>query len=332
VPSGHGRWLIAGCGSIGKRHLRNLRHLGVDDIVVFDEREDRRQEAAEQWNVQTTDNLEAGLEGASVAVICTPTHLHVQGALTAARAGCHLFIEKPLADSIEGVDLLLEEVVRRRLHTLVGCNFRFHPAMREMKRLVAEGVAGRLVSARAQFGHYLPDWHPWEDYRRGYSARREMGGGVVLDRIHELDYVRWLMGNVTEVCAFSGKLSSLEIDSEDTAEILLRFESGAFGSVHLDYVRRDRDCRLEIIGEEGTLEWSYQGHAVSWYLGVDGQRRHLAWPDYDPNNMYLDEMRHFLAVLEGRERSAQDVCEARSVLQIALAAKQSSADRTVVAL
>ena len=145
--------------------------------------------------------------------------------------------------------------------------------MREVKRLVAEGVAGRLVSIRAQFGQYLPDWHPWEDYRRGYSARRDMGGGVVLDRVHELDYVRWLMGNVTEVCALSGKLSSLEIDSEDTAEILLRFESGAFGSVHLDYVRRDRDCRLEIVGEEGTLEWSYQRHAR---VLVSGRRRAAA--------------------------------------------------------
>jgi predicted dehydrogenase len=330
--SGLGRFLIVGCGSIGKRHLRNLRHLGVANIVVFDERADRRQEAADRLNVETAESLEAGLEGASAALICTPTHLHASGALAAARAGCHLFIEKPLAHRLQDVEPLLQEIARRNLRTLVGCNYRFHPAMREMKRLVDEGIAGGLISARAQFGQYLPDWHPWEDYRQGYSARREMGGGIVLDRVHELDYLRWLMGNVKEVCALTGRLSNLEIDSEDTAEILLHFESGAIGSVHVDYVRRNYDCRMEIVGEEATLEWSYQNHAASWYVGRDRAWRRIAWPDYDPNDMYLDQMRHFLAVLEGRERAALDVCEARSVLEIALAAKRSSADRMFVAL
>jgi predicted dehydrogenase len=188
-----GRFFIVGCGSIGNRHLGNLRRLGVTDIVVFDEREERRRQAAERWDVETTDNFESGLEGSGVAVICTPTHLHVSGALIAARAGCHLFVEKPLGHNLDSVDVLLDEVGRRRLRTLVGCNFRFHPAMQELKRLVREGIAGRLVSARVQFGQYLPDWHPWEDYRQSYSARREMGGGIVLDRVHELDYLRWLM-------------------------------------------------------------------------------------------------------------------------------------------
>lgn len=332
MSAGPGRFLIVGCGSIGKRHLGNLRQLGVSDIVVFDEREDRRQEAADRWNVETAANIESGLEGSGVALICTPTHLHASHALTAARAGCHLFIEKPVGHRLEDIEVLLHEIARRRLRTLVGCNFRFHPAMRELKRLVTEGIAGRLVSARAQFGHYLPDWHPWEDYRQGYSARREMGGGVVLDRVHELDYMRWLMGNVTEVCALTGRLSSLEIDSEDTAEILLHFESGAIGSVHVDYVRRNYDCRLEIVGEKSTLEWSYQNHAASWYVGGDRAWRRIEWPDYDPNDMYLDQMRHFLAVLEGRERPAHDVCDARSVLEIALAAKRSSAERAFIAL
>jgi predicted dehydrogenase len=332
LSTGPGRFFLAGCGSIGSRHLNNLRRLGVTDLVVFDEREDRRQEAAERWNVETTDDFESGLAGSSAAFICTPTHLHVPGALAAARAGCHLFIEKPLGHSLECVDVLLNEIARRDLRTLVGCNFRFHPAMRELKRLVGDGVAGRLVSARAQFGQYLPDWHPWEDYRQGYSARREMGGGIVLDRVHELDYLRWLMGDVKEVCALTGRLSGLQIDSEDTAEILLHFESGAFGSVHMDYVRRNYDCRLEIIGEEGTLEWSYEKHAVSCFSGSDRTWRRTEWPDYDPNDMYLEQMRHFLAVVEGREQSVHDVCEARKVLEMAIAAKRSSADRMFVVL
>jgi predicted dehydrogenase len=332
LPIEAGRFLIAGCGSIGRRHLGNLHRLGVTNIVVFDEREDRRREAAERWSVETTDNFDSGLEGSSVALICTPTHLHVSGALAAARAGCHLFIEKPLGHNLECVDVLLHEIARRDLRTLVGCNFRFHPAMRELKRLVGLGTAGRLVSARAQFGQYLPDWHPWEDYRQSYSARQKMGGGIVLDRVHELDYLRWLMGEVKEVCALTGRLSTLEIDSEDTAEILLHFESGAFGSVHMDYVRRNYDCRLEIIGEEGTLQWSYENHSVAWFAASDRTWHRAEWPDYDPNDMYLEQMRHFLAVVAGLEESVHDVREARAVLEMAIAAKRSSADRTFVVI
>src|SRR5262249_50073259 len=148
-------------------------------------------------------------DGVDVAFITAPTRLHIPLALQAAEHGCHLFVEKPLADCLEGVERFLETVKERNLVTLVGCNLRFHPGLIQVKRLLEEGAIGRVIAARVEVGQYLPDWHPQEDYRQGYSARRELGGGVILDAIHEIDYVRWLLGEIVAVACFGGKLSRL---------------------------------------------------------------------------------------------------------------------------
>ncbi len=320
------RLAIIGCGSIGKRHLRNLKHLGFQELLAFDIQESRCQEVQKEYGVPAyRDRNEILDQRPQVAFICTPTRSHLEDAVWAARAGCHLFIEKPVADSLEGAAALLDLVEQRRLLTMVGCTFRFHPGLRQAKALVDQGALGTIISARAQFGQYLPDWHPWEDYRQGYSARRDLGGGVLLDRIHELDYLRWLLGEVTEVGALMGHLSHLEIDTEDTVEVLLRFARGAFGSIHLDYVRRLYDCSLEIIGDQGLVRWSYQDHRISWYLARDGVWSGQAWPRYDGNAMYLEQLRNFFQVLEGKESSALTAAEGYRVLAIALAAREAAA-------
>lgn len=325
------RFLIVGFGSIGKRHLLNLRELGAAHICVFDVREERRQ-AAQQLGVMTFEDLASAFRDAQVALICTPTRFHLEHALAAARGNCDLFIEKPLADTTDGLNELLQEVRKRGLVTLVGCNFRFHPGLVHVKRLLQDRAVGTRISARAQFGQYLPDWHPWEDYRQGYSARQSLGGGVVLDRIHEFDSLQWLLGPVAGVYAALGHQSHLETDTEDVAEVILRFTDGTLGSVHLDYVRRTYDCSLEIVGEEGTIQWWFQKNKVNWYLANDGAWHSIEWPGYQVNDMYLAELRHFLACLERQERPMVDVEMAKEVLEIALACKKSTISRTEIAL
>jgi predicted dehydrogenase len=332
-PLPDGRFLVIGCGSIGKRHLGNLQQLGVKQLAAFDLRADRRREVEEQFGVPTFADLMSALAAeARVALICTPTHLHLEHALTAARSGCHLFIEKPVADRLDGVDELLELVSQQYLHTLIGCNYRFHPGLQHVKALLEQEAIGHVISARANFGHFLPNWHPWEDYRQGYSASRAMGGGVVLDRIHEFDYLRWLLGEVVETCALTGQLSQLEVDTEDTAEVLLRFVTGAFGSIHLDYVRRTYDCSLELVGERGTIQWCYQDSSVRWYLAGEARWHSLQWSDYAGNQMYIDEMKHFLRVIRGEEKAQLDAAAGTRDLAIALAARQAAEERRAVAV
>jgi predicted dehydrogenase len=328
------RFLVIGCGSIGRRHIGNLVRLAAGPVLAFDVREDRRREVRDRHGVEVYDRLEEAWERRpDVVLITAPTSLHVPLAREAARHGCHLFIEKPLADRREGVDELLREVRERGRVTLVGCNLRFHPGLRKVKTLLEDGMVGRVVAIRAEVGQYLPDWHPWEDYRQGYSARRRLGGGVILDAIHEIDYVRWLLGEVSTVACFSGQLSHLEIETEDTAALLLRGASGAVGEIHLDYVQRVYSRTCQVIGDEGTVRWDYSAGEVRCYTAQTREWQVFPNPPgWEPNDMYVDELRHFLACLSGDEQPALDAFAAARVLDVALAARTSADTGQVVRL
>jgi predicted dehydrogenase len=319
-------FVVAGCGSIGKRHIKNLLALGAADVMACDLRADRRAEVRDLLGINALESLNDGLlKQPNAVVVASPTALHISMALNAAERGVHVFVEKPLANSWDGVEKLMEIVRQNRLISLVGCNMRFHPGLLVVKRLLEQHAVGPVIAAHVEVGHYLPDWHPWEDYRDTYSARANLGGGVILDAIHEIDYIRWLLGEVTGVFCLAAKLSHLEIDTEDNAALLLRFENGAIGEVHLDYVQRtySRSCR--IIGEEGTIHWDYAAGQVRWYCA---SRKN--WqvfenpPDWQVNDMYLDEMRHFIDCLTRRAAPEQDLTEGARILNVALAAKASA--------
>ncbi len=318
-------FLVVGVGSIGKRHIANLRRVGVRRIWAYDPQRERVDEAEARWGVRGFSSLEAALDaGPKAVLVCSPPVYHVPQALAAARVGAHLFVEKPLSASLEGVDELLAEVEARGLKTLVGCNFRFHPGLQRLRAALQEGALGRVLFARAEFGQYLPDWHPWEDYRQGYSARRDLGGGVVLDRIHEIDYLVWLFGPVEEVTGWVGQVSDLDIETEDLAEAWLRFRSGVRAAVHVDYLNRTYTCRAEVVAAEGTAWWSFLPHELRLYDATRAETRSWAWPHYEVNDMYLAQTEHFLRVLAGEEPSAKDLRQARHILEVALAVKASA--------
>lgn len=321
------RVLIAGAGSIGRRHLQNLREVGVQDIYLYRTRDQPLKEAPE---LPVFTDLKQALESNPKAVIVSnPTAFHMEIALAAARAGCHLFIEKPLAHSWDGVEELLSLVREKRLVAMVGFDLRFDPGLCRIKRLIEQKQIGPFNAIHAQVGQYLPDWRAGEDYRGGMSARIAAGGGVILDLIHELDYTSWLFGPVDRVACFADKLSSLEIETEDTASILLKFQSGAIGTVSLDYVQRcaSRTCR--IIGELGTILWDYHGQKVAWYQDNNKSWEEFDYSGFERNERFLAEMRHFLACLNGEETPKVDLAAGISVLKVALAAKRSASTGTV---
>ena len=326
------RFLVVGCGSIGKRHLGNLLSAGAGEVIGFDVRADRAEEIRSRFGVEAFTDLEqAFARRPDVVFVTAPTSLHMPLALEAAERGCHLFIEKPLSHSREGVDRLLELVRRNNLITLVGCNMRFHPGLKLVKRLVEERAVGRLVAARVEVGQYLPDWHTYEDYRHGYSARRELGGGTILDAIHEISYSRWLMGPVRSVVCFADKLSHLEIETEDTAAVLLRFADGALGEIYMDYVQRAYSRSCHVIGDMGTIRWDYvTGETKVFRAGSTGWETTARAAGWEKNQMYVDQLQHFLQCLAAEQKSSQDAFDAARVLEIALAAKTSAETGQVI--
>jgi predicted dehydrogenase len=183
--------LVVGCGSIGKRHLQNLRALGVADLGVVESDSSRRQQVAGEMGIAAFAQLADGLRWfPDFVVIATPTHFHISQAMEVASKGCAVFVEKPLSHTSDGVSELVNVIGQSGLVSMVGCNMRFHPGPKKVKELLDAGALGRILSARVYVGSYLPDWRPGTDYRQNYAARDENGGGCILDCIHEIDLTR----------------------------------------------------------------------------------------------------------------------------------------------
>lgn len=325
------KFMIAGFGSIGRRHMRNLLALGERDILLYrSKRSTLPTEELEGLTVET-DLRDALAHEPDAVIIANPTALHLDVAIPAAEAGCHLLIEKPVSHSLRHLPDLQAALQRGGGQALVAFQFRYHPTLRKAAELLASGEIGRPISARAHWGEYLPGWHPWEDYRNSYAARPELGGGVVLTLCHPLDYLRWLMGEVESLYAMSGRLSDLELGVEDVAEISLRFNGGAYGSLHLDYVQRPPVHCLEIIGTQGTLRWDNADGTLQVYREGSGGWESLSPPaGFERNDLFLEEMRHFLRVARGEEPPACSLDDGIRVLKIALAVHESEQSRREV--
>lgn len=256
-------------------------------------------------------------------VVASPSHLHLAQALDAARRGCHLFIEKPLGNSLDGVPDLLALVAERQLVTMVGCNMRFHPGPATVKRLLDDGAIGPPLFGRLQTSSYLPDWRPGTDYRQSYSASVETGGGAILDCIHELDLAIWFFGRATLESAAIVSAASLGISTEGLAELLLRHESGVLSSVHLSYMQRDYRRGCQVVGETGTLYWDFASPEVRIERGTATSVEALP-ADWQVNQMYVDELSHFVRAVIGRTATTCPVTTGADVLGLALGARSAS--------
>jgi predicted dehydrogenase len=326
--------LVVGAGSIGRRHLQNLKTLGVDDLGLVETDAERRQALALKSKTVEFSTLEAGLDWSpDFVLVATPTHLHVRHALQAASRGCDLFVEKPLSHVAEGLPELSELVERNHLISLVGCNMRFHPGPAKVKELLGQGVLGKVLFARIHSGSYLPGWRPGSDYRTNYAAREETGGGCILDCVHEIDLTRWCLGDVQDVFCMTEHTGSLDIYTEDVAVLVCRHLSGAISEIHLDYVQRTYERGSQIAGELGSVFWDFNGKQVRWFDSGSGLWTTFSQPEtWSLDQMYVDEMRHFIECVQRRRSTVLPIPEAVAVMQIVFAAKISAREGRLIAI
>jgi predicted dehydrogenase len=341
--------LVAGLGGIGQRHVRNLRLLLGSEVQIIAYRvrklshvltEGFEIEAGttveEKYKIQTYEALDQAMaQKPTVVFVCNPSSFHLPVALSAARAGSHLFIEKPLSHSYDGVEEFVTLVECKRLIALVGYQMRFHPGLQRLRTLLDQRAIGRILAVRIEVAEYLPGAHPYEDYRQSYAAQSALGGGVILSYIHELDYIYWLFGLPRRIFALGGHLSNLEIDVEDTASITM--ECIVEGNpvpvhVHQDYLQRPPRRTCQVIGDDGKILLDF--HALT--LQVFGSRGELTeshtFDGFQRNQLYMDELKHFLNCLDGKEAPIVTVRDGAQSLRMALAAKESLQTGRVVEL
>lgn len=318
------KFLICGLGSIGRRHLRNLKQLGEQDILLYRTRLSTLPDDELSAFTTYTDLAEALAQKPDGVIISNPSALHIPVALEAAKAGANLLIEKPVSHNLEGIAELAEVLKQQGRRALVGFHFRYHPVLREIKAELESATLGKPLSATAHWGEYLPGWHPYEDYRKTYAGRADLGGGVTLTLSHPIDYLHWLLGDVEAVSATLSKLSKLEIDVEDNAEVTLHFAGGAIGQLHLDYYQRPTRHTLEIRCAEGSIAWDNStGSARVYQASTDSWREFKLPAGFERNDLFLAEMRHFMDVIQGTA-PACSLEDGAAALQTALMAHNSS--------
>lgn len=317
------RFAVLGCGSIGRRHLRNLRTLGKTDLVVFDPVFASREAAEREFRIESYASLDAvWAQNPDGALVTAPSNLHLELALSAVRHNCHLFIEKPLSHTLDGVNDLVKMVEQRRLITMVGCNMRFHPGPAVVKRLVDEQTIGDVIAARIQTGSYLPEWRPWLNYRDSYSANAQPAGGALLDCIHEIDLALWYFGPGVVAGAAIKRGSSIGIEVEGLAELFVRHDNGVLTNIHLNFVQRDYRRCCQVIGEKGTIYWDFEYPLVRVYRSKSDVQRYDLAPDWKINQMYMDELSYFLNCVDKGQQTFCTIRDGIAALRIALAAKE----------
>lgn len=335
------RVLIAGLGAIGQRHARNLRALrpdvelhafrqrGLRHVVTAALQRDDARDAESDLGITSHADLDAALATRPDAVfICTPSALHLDVALRAAAAGCHLFIEKPVSHAIDGLGRLRALVSEHHLVAAVGSQWRFHPGVLRLREMLAAGVLGAMRKAEIRYAEYLPDWHPYEDYRTSYAARAELGGGVVLTQIHDYDFAWWLFGPVQNVYATGGHESTLEIDVEDTVRAQLDTARGTV-IVTQSLAERPAHRSITVHGAAATATLDLLGCSLDVHPPV---AEGLSPTEYERNAMFLAEVADFIECVESARSPRVPLDEGIAVLKVALAVKESMRSKRTVAL
>ncbi len=319
------RLLIIGLGSIGKRHLLIARKLLPEaDIRILRHKIDKN--FPDEADGVFFDISDAIIFAPDAVVLSNPASFHMDLAEQFIKIGCHLLIEKPISNHNNNTHSLLESSQNCEKTILVGYNLRFLSSLNEFKKIIDEGSFGNILSVRCEAGNYLPSWRPDTDYRKNVSAQNALGGGVLLELSHEFDYLSWLFGKIVWVSGWVGKVSDLDIDVEDSANLLLGLgnKGSIICSLNLDFIRHDPVRSCIVIGSNGSLRWNgILGIIEKWNI-ANNQWDILFTTENDLDESYYREWEHFIDCINNNTKPLTTIDNGISVLEVVEAAKISS--------
>lgn len=309
--------LICGLGSIGKRHAKNLIEIGQKKIIFFRKRNLNFKDK-DLEKIRTYNSLESALkEKPNITFICNNTSDHIDTAIKCALSGSHLFIEKPLSNSLFRLEVLEKIVIKKKLKVMIGYNMRFHPLIKKVKKIVDSKKLGEIYKVKSEWSEYLPNWHPWENYKRSYAANKNMGGGCSLTLSHELDLLYWLFGEVKKV--FNVKTCNyLGINVDTASDFLIHFKNNIVGYVHLDFLQRPYVRNLEIIGTKKKLFFDYYDNQIT-ITNRSGKLFKIKIA-FKKNEMYKSEIKYFLNCVKKNIKPSPSLNDSKYILNNFLSA------------
>jgi len=310
--------LVVGTGSIGKRHLGNFQKY-FDKCDIADSRDDRINECNKKFKI---NNSFLSYDEAfrnndyDVVLITLPPHLHLDVAKKAVKKDINLFIEKPLGMNNQGWLEIAKECSKKQLVNYVAYCHRHINYTKKFKEILDTKKFGKILNVSMKWGSYLPDWHPWEDYRSFYMAKKDQGGGALLDESHGLDLVRYFFGEVKEVFAIVDKTSELEISSDDHALLTLRMKDNTLVQINFDLVARVPSCKMEVTAENGTLIWDRVNHKIQAYEIEKQKWEEDVYSKEDFLNMYINQTDYFIKCLKQKSKPMNDIYDAMKTQEI----------------
>jgi len=289
--------VIVGLGNIGCRHLRILRELRPEIKIIvmrtgkgfYFKEEKLADEIVFSFDEMVKSDIQA-------AIISSPASFHTEQALFFAKNGIHMLVEKPLSHKLDSLDELRRLLKKNGIVTLVGYVLRHNPSAKKFKELFDNNIIGRPLHVSVECGSYLPDWRPGRNYKESVSANKHLGGGVLLELSHELDYVRWIFGEINNIYAETYNSGTLEIDVEDSANLIINTKSNHSIYVHLNFNSRFPTRQCTINGTKGFLRWDLLKHKVTSCLVGDETKNNCFSVDQD--YMYKLQLQHFLDCVE----------------------------------
>jgi len=314
-------YLIIGLGSIGRRHLGNLRKIDRQAKIIVLRHKSINKNTKDINTVEVNSIEDALSYKPTVAIIASPAVFHIKQSLALLQCGIHLFIEKPLSHNLNGIESLQRIAKEKSLVVMVGYVLRFSLALNKVKSLLESGVLGSIVNVSAHCGQYLPDWRPGFNYRKTVSAKKELGGGVLLELSHEFDYLRWLFGDVDSVMSSVTNTNSLEIDTEDKVDALLRFDQGLIGAVHLNFLEKKANRVLRINGFNGSISCDL----INGKIGINTTDNiEVIDLSEEGSDMYLEELSSFLNCVKFKRTPLVTLDDGVQAVKVVEAIKQSS--------
>lgn len=328
--------LVVGLGSIGKRHIKILKEIYPEIRIIVLR---HRKESSKLKQVdKTVYNLEEALNhNPEIALICNPSSKHLEVAIPLVESGIHLLIEKPVSSKSEEVNKLIALNKKRNTKILVGYNLKFLDSLNAFKEEVNKGSIGQVLSIRAEVGQHLGSWRTDKSYLNSVSAKKELGGGVLLELSHEFDYLKWLFGKINWVFGYTTKISSLEVDVEDLSHCLISFKrinnkSNVVASISLDFFRRDPVRNCIVIGEEGSLRWDAINNSVEIYRSSEDIWSTIYKEKINRDYSYKKQLLHFIECITEDASPLTSVESALETVRLIESIKRSSIENMPLSL
>ena len=335
--------LIIGCGSIGTRHLHNLKSLGFIHIAIYDENKQRINELSKKYDVTKFDSLDSALDEFKpcFSIICTYPSSHIKIASSCIDFNSHVFIEKPLSTNLNGVENMLKKADKKKLKVAVGYNLRFDSGLNLLKKNLKKSSNSIPLSILSQWGHNIKWWKPGTNFKNHYILQK--GNGIILDDSHEYDYVRWLLDDEVEsVYCQTRKSKTIQTKTESIASIILKFKKGTIATFVIDYMRPYYERKCHIIGENGDLKWEYvpkndtrKQYGIKVNSSVttrySNHKKSITKKFVvELNDMYVVEIKNFINSIVNNKKPIVDGWDGIKTLKIGLAALSSSKTGKVV--